>query len=198
MFRDLHVCRKKACFGVLCTCKATSLSKMARLVCSYSDDAVAIIENVYKFCIEEKKSRLKLSRNRVWDRTAGLTGVSRSTANCGREEECTGNHRHLRRMCLDNFDQGVVLRTIASMYFLKKVLPTLRTELKQSIGYTGSKGRLRKDLLHAKFSYTRCEVNKKSADGETKCSPQQDQIPSHGMGIERGRLHSRLYRLNLR
>ena len=30
-FRDLYVCRKK-CFNVLCTCKATSLSKMAKLV----------------------------------------------------------------------------------------------------------------------------------------------------------------------
>ena len=35
--------QKKACFDVLCTCKATSLSKMARLVWRYSDDAGAII-----------------------------------------------------------------------------------------------------------------------------------------------------------
>ena len=43
IFRDLHVCRKK-CFNVICTCKATSLSKMAKLVWRYSDDARAIIE----------------------------------------------------------------------------------------------------------------------------------------------------------
>ena len=30
----------------------------------------------------------------------------------------------------------------------------------------------------------------KSADGETRCSPQQDQIPSHGHGVERGGLHN--------
>ena len=71
---------EKACFDVFCTCKATSLSKMARLVWRYSDDAGAIIENVYKFCMEEKKSGMKLSLNRIWDRTAALTGVSRSTA----------------------------------------------------------------------------------------------------------------------
>ena len=65
-------------FDVLCTCKATSLSKMARLVWGYSDDARVIIENV--FCMEEKKSGRKLSLNRVWDRTAALTGVSRSAA----------------------------------------------------------------------------------------------------------------------
>ena len=80
IFRDLHVCRKNACVDVLCTCKATSLSKMAKLVWRYSDDARAIIENVYKFCMEEKKSGMKLTLNRVWDRTAALTGVSRSTA----------------------------------------------------------------------------------------------------------------------
>ena len=31
----------------------------------------------------------------------------------------------------------------------------------QSIGYNGSKGRLRKDLLHTKSVYTRCGVNQK-------------------------------------
>ena len=40
----------------------------------------AIIDNVYKFYMEEKKSGRKLSLNRVWDRTAALTGVSRSSA----------------------------------------------------------------------------------------------------------------------
>ena len=38
------------------------------------------------------------------------------------------------------------------------------------------------DLLQMKFAYTRCWVNKKN-DGETRCSPQQDQIPSHGQGV---------------
>ena len=52
---------------------------MAKLVWRYSDDAGAIIETVYKFCMDEKKSGMKLSPNRVWDRTAVLTGVSRST-----------------------------------------------------------------------------------------------------------------------
>ena len=93
---------KKTFFDVLCTCKATSLSKMARLVWRYSDDAGAIIENVYKFCMEEKKSGMKLSLNRVWDRTAPSSKVS-----------------------LNDFDQGDVRMTIVSMYSLKKVLPTL-------------------------------------------------------------------------
>ena len=79
-FFAIYLLAEKACFDVLCTCKATLLSKMARLVWRYSDDAGAIIENVYKFCINEKKSGMKLSLNRLWDRTAALTGVSRSTA----------------------------------------------------------------------------------------------------------------------
>ena len=119
---------------------------MARLVWRYSDDAGAIIENVYKFYMEEKKSGMKLLLNRVWDRTAPSSAS---------------------KVSLDDFDQGDVRRTIVSMYSLKKVLPTLdniRTELKQSIGYTGntgSKGLLRKDLLHTKPAYTRCGVNQK-------------------------------------
>ena len=41
--------------------------------CLYgADDAGAIIEIVYKFCMEEKKSGMKLSLNRICDRTAAL------------------------------------------------------------------------------------------------------------------------------
>ena len=146
---------------------------MARLVWKYSDDAGAIIENVYKFCIEEKKSGMKLSLNCVWDRTAALIGASRSITQKIVEEKKKAQDEQQQskqppsstsKVSLDDFDQGVVRRTIASMESLKKVLPTLdniRTELKQSIGYTGSKGRPRKDLLHMKFTYTRCGVNPK-------------------------------------
>ena len=67
---------EKACFDELCTCKATSLRKMAKHVWRYSDDAGAIIENVYKFCMEEKKSGMKLSLNCVWDRTEALLALA--------------------------------------------------------------------------------------------------------------------------
>ena len=100
-------------------------------------------------------------------------GVSRSTTQKIVEEKKKAQDEQQQPMqppsstskvSLNDLDQGVVRRTIASMYSLNKVLPTLdniRTELKQSIGYTGSKGRLRKDLLHMKFAYTRCRVNQK-------------------------------------
>ena len=123
--------------------------------------------------MEVKKSERTLSLNCVWDRTAVLTGVSRSTAEKIVEEKKTAHDEQQQpkqppsstsKVSLGDFDQGVVRRTIAKVYCLKKVLPTLdniRTELKHSIGYTGSKGRLRKDLLQMKFAYTRCGVDRK-------------------------------------
>ena len=146
---------------------------MAKLVWRYNDNARAIIENVYKFCMEEKKSGTKPSLNRVWDRTPALTGVSRSIAQKIVEEKKKAHDEQqqpkqppssMSKVHLDDFEQGVVRRTIDSMYSLRKVLPTLdniRKELKQSIGCTGSKGCLRKDLLQMKFAYTRCLVNRK-------------------------------------
>ena len=146
---------------------------MAKLVWRDSDNAGAIIENVYKFFMEEKKCKMKLSLNRVWDRTAALLGIIRSTAQKILEEKKKAQDEQQQPKqppsstsikSLDHFDLGVVLRTIASMYSLKKVLPTLdniRTDLKRRFGYTGSKGRLRKDLLHMKFAYTLCGLNQK-------------------------------------
>ena len=107
---------------------------MARLVCRYSDDAGAIIANVYKFCMEEKKSGMKLSLNRICDRTAALTGASRSTAQKIVKEKKKAHDEQQQpkqppsstsKVSLDDFDQGVVWWTITRMYSLKKVLPTL-------------------------------------------------------------------------
>ena len=145
---------------------------MAKLVWRYSDDARAIIENVYKYCIEEKslegnchcivygtelqhsQALADLLLRKLWKRRR------RHRTNSNNQS----NHRHPSKVSLGDFDKGVVRRTIDSMYSLKKVLSTLdniRTELKQSIGYTGSKGRLRKDLLQMKLAYTPCLVNRK-------------------------------------
>ena len=95
----------------------------------YSDDTGAIIENVYKFCMEEKQSGMKLSLNRVWDRTAAVTGVSRSTSQKIVEKKKKAQDEQQQpkqppsstsKVSLDDFDQGVVRRAIASMYSLKK------------------------------------------------------------------------------
>ena len=137
---------------------------MARLVWRYSDDAGAIIENVYKFCMEEKKSGMKLTESCMIGLQHSLPLPLRKLWKRRRRRRTSSNnqsnHRHLRRKC--HWD--VVRSTITSMYSLKKVLTTLdntRTELKQSIDYTGSTGRLCKDLFHTKCAHTRCGVNQK-------------------------------------
>ena len=70
------------------------------------------------------------------------------------------NHRHLRRkshwMTLTR-----VLYGGPSPACTPPTLDNIRTEFKQIIGYTGSEGSLRKDLLHTKSAYTRCGVNQK-------------------------------------
>ena len=74
----IYMFAEKACFDVFCTCKATSLSKMAKLLWRY--------KLLLKTCTSSARSKMKvwnemkLSLNRVWDKTAALTGVSRSTA----------------------------------------------------------------------------------------------------------------------
>ena len=90
------------------------------------------------------------------------------------------NHRHLRRKC-HWMTLARVLYGGPSPACTPPTLDNIRTELKQSIGYTGSKGRLCKDLIHTKSAYTRCGLNQK-----VLMESQQDQIPSHGQGVERG------------
>ena len=88
---------------------------------------------------------------------------------------------------LDDFDR--VLYGGPSPACTPPTLDNIRTELKQSISYTGSKGRLSGSSSQRSPSYEVCLHTlwgeSKSADGETRCSPQQDQIPSHGQGVER-------------
>ena len=75
-----------------------------------------------------KKSGMNLALNPVWERTAALTGVSRSTAQKIVEEKKKANDEQQQpkqppsstsKVSLDDSDQGVVWRTIAKMYCLK-------------------------------------------------------------------------------
>ena len=132
--------------------------------------------------MEEKKSGMKLSLNRIWDRTATLTGVSRSTAQKIVEEKKKAHGEQQQpkqppsstsKVSLDDFDQGVVRSTIASMYALKKILPTLITSGQSSNRVLVT---LAASVVFAKiFSYEVCLHTlwgeSKSADGETRCSP---------------------------
>ena len=145
--------------------------------------------------MEEKESGMNLSLNRIWDRTAALTGVSRSTAQkIVGEKKAHDEQQHPKqppssasKVSLDDFDQGVVRWTIASMYSLKKVLPTLRAQTEYWLhwqqGSSSQRSPSYEVCLHTLFGES------KSADEETRYSPQQDQIPSHGQGVKRARLH---------
>lgn len=138
---------------------------MSKLVYRYSDDARDIIRNVHQFCMEEKDSGLKFSLARVWERVAALTGVSRSTAQKIVAEDDTARQGQSRRhIPIDDFDEGVIRRTIAKMYTDKRILPTIgnvHAALKTSIGFTGSREHLRRHLIKMKFSYSRCSLNRR-------------------------------------
>ena len=66
---------------------------------------------------------MKLSLNRVWDRHAALTGVSRSTAQKIVEEKKAQDEQqqpkqppsYMSKVSLDDFDQGVVLLEVGSV-----------------------------------------------------------------------------------
>ena len=51
----IYVFAEKSMFDVLCTCKATSLSKMAKLVWGYSDDARALYPSL--LLVQPRKTR---------------------------------------------------------------------------------------------------------------------------------------------
>ena len=117
-----------------------------------------------------KKSGRKLSLNRVWDRTAALTGVSRYTAQKIVEEKKKAHDEQRQpkqppsstvKVSLGDFDQGVVRRTIAKMYCLKKVLPThdnIRWEQSSNRALVTLTARVVFEKISA---YTRCRVNRK-------------------------------------
>ena len=72
--------------------------------------------------------------------------------NCGHRTSSNNqsNHRHLRRKC-HWMTLTRVLYGGPSLEWVLSTLDNIKIELKQRIGYTGSKGRLRKDLFHVKY-----------------------------------------------
>ena len=166
---------------------------MAKHVWRYRDDAEAIIETVYKLCMEEKKSGIKLSLHRVGDRTASLTGVSRSTAQKIVEEKKAQDEQQQPKQC-----RKCHWRTLTRVLYggpLPACTPWRRF-CQPLITSEQSSNRVLVTLASQRSpSYEACLHTlwgeSKSADGETRCSSQQDQIPSHGQGVERGGWHGR-------
>ena len=160
----------------------------------YGDTATMqelLLKTCNKFCMKQKKSGMKLSLNLVWDRTAVLTALAdlplRKLWTQDEQQQPKHSPSSTSKVSLDDFDQGVVRRTIASMYSLKYVLPTLdniRVELKQSNWLHWQQGSSSQRYPSYEICLHTLRGESKSADGETRCSPQQDQIPSQGQGVE--------------
>ena len=103
------------------------------------------------------------------ERASELTGVSVRTLYRIQKEERRPVYKRPRKKRvgkhdLDDFDKCVVQRTVANMYGIRKIFPTvekIRQELKESLTFTGSKSRLRRILKHMGFKWERCEPNRK-------------------------------------
>ena len=80
----------------------------------------ASLKSVYTFCVGQKESGIKLVLDCMWERTESLMGISRSSAQriVQERKKAMGT---AAKVSLDDFDQGVVQRTIASMYSANKV-----------------------------------------------------------------------------
>ena len=134
----------------------------------FSEDARRIIRNVFNFCKAEKVRGTPIAFNQSSVRAAAMTGVSRASLyRVVREHDNPPAPRTLpqrsQKLQLDSFDEGVIRRTINSMYSVKRILPTLsnvQEELKDAIGYKGSRESIRHLLKKLGFYYKRCQTNR--------------------------------------
>ena len=126
------------------------MSKTARNYLNYGDDVKEMFRNVLRVCKEEKESgKLTFPLSAASARTAALTGVSTATISWVARNKPQRKER-FDKITLDDFDQGVVRRTVSELLTFHKVLPAvgkIRESLVQKIGYTGSKAHLRR-ILH--------------------------------------------------
>lgn len=139
------------------------MSETARNYLNYGDDAKEVIRNVLRVCKEEKESgKLTFPLSAALARTAALTGVSTATVSRVARNKPQRKER-FDKITLDDFDQGVVRRTVSELLTFHKVLPTvgkIRESLVQKIGYKGSKTHLRGILHQLGFTWRKCETNR--------------------------------------
>ena len=65
---------------------------------------------------------------------------------------------------LDDFDKCVIKWTVADMYSIRKIFPTLekiRPELKETVNFTCSRPTLPRVMKDMGFQWKRCEPNRK-------------------------------------
>ena len=87
---------------------------MAKLVWRYNDDERGVIESVYKFYEGQKESGKKLTGISRWSGQKILQEMKKDTGKAATAKATS-------KVSLDDFDQCVVRRTIASMYSVNKV-----------------------------------------------------------------------------
>ena len=152
-----------------------------------------------------KKSWMKLSLNLAWGRTAALTGLRRSTAHkivdTGRAatakatsviyvESVTG--WLWPGCCTEDHRQHVLLEAGSVNPWWHQNRAQTEYWLHWQQGSSSQRSPSYEVCLHTLWGES------KSADGETRWSPQQDEIPSQGQEVERDSLHIGLNRWNLR
>lgn len=139
-----------------------------------------VIAHVYRICDDEgTNEQLKLPLKRKLDRTALYTGVSVDSVKRvkredeKRREECPdkmlsspGKKRF--RPCIedkiDDFDFGVIRRTIEKFYLELKVVPTtkkLLQKLREDINFPFSRETLRRLLKAKGFYFRKCNNKRK-------------------------------------
>ena len=97
-----------------------------------------------------------------------MTGVSKSTIERLMKRDKTKEEKpdlpRTKRVQLDEFDLGVLRRTVNAMYSERRILPTLsniQKKMQEDIGYTGSKSILRKYMRQLGFTYRKSQTNRK-------------------------------------
>lgn len=149
----------------------------------YSQDAKEIIFRVDKCCKLVKEAGLQNFLKQSAECSVTLTGTSKTTIRGIVEEVEAPSNREtpdndtVAKKRLDDFGQGVIWHTIQQMYTKQKVLPTVKnvlSTLKESIGFTGSREHLRKNLIRMRFTYRKCPSN--SFNGEIEYLLPEDTI----------------------
>ena len=133
----------------------------------YDSRAREIIRHVYDVCAAEKQDgKLSMPLSNPLDRTTHLCDVSASTVQRIRRAKSNPSLKPVRsrKYQIDDFDICVLRRIVQTMYEKRQVLPTLeniRNELREAVGYTGSKKYLSKTLKMMGFQYKRCKTDRK-------------------------------------
>ena len=133
----------------------------------YDSRAREIIRHVYDVCAAEKQDgKLSMPLSNPLDRTTHLCDVSASTVQRIRRAKSNTSLKPVlsRKYQIDDFDICVLRWIVQTMYEKRQVLPTLeniRNELREAVGYTGSKKYLSKTLKMMGFQYKRCKTDRK-------------------------------------